>query len=320
MQGNSKGFSCNASLCLPLRELLLCPPPGRRSAPPHGIAMQDVKITHSGMDGGAAEAAKALAEAEEDLRILRKLCESGAVLALGQGMDMGVIMRGSHDATPQRTAIVKSHFVQRLAQKQWVLCERAGKITRCHITAAGRAALWQLLAHKENLAQNHLWHSDVPRSHSAISDNGGVSSPSEPMGPIPSQTRRRCFSTSETPLRMLARRRDKMGTPFLSTEQVAAGERLREDFELSRMQPPKSQHRPDPITAARARLDAALDTLGDGLADVALHCCCHLEGLEQVEKRFGWSARSGKVVLRIALTQLRKHYLDSADNVSPLIG
>ena len=45
-----------------------------------------------------------------------------------------------------------------------------------------------------------------------------------------------------------------------------------------------------------------------GLGDVVLRCCCHLEGLESAEKHMGWSARSGKVVLRIALQRLRRHY------------
>jgi len=45
---------------------------------------------------------------------------------------------------------------------------------------------------------------------------------------------------------------------------------------------------------------------------VALRCCCYLQGLEIVEKRMGWSARSGKIVLRIALQRLRRHYDDQA--------
>ena len=48
--------------------------------------------------------------------------------------------------------------------------------------------------------------------------------------------------------------------------------------------------------------------LGPGLGDMALRCCCFLEGLETAEKRMGWSARSGKIVLRIALQRLRRHY------------
>ena len=52
----------------------------------------------------------------------------------------------------------------------------------------------------------------------------------------------------------------------------------------------------------------ALQDLGPGLSDVALRCCCYLEGLEMAEKKLGWSARSGKIVLRIALQRLKRHY------------
>jgi len=51
-----------------------------------------------------------------------------------------------------------------------------------------------------------------------------------------------------------------------------------------------------------------LRTLGPGLGDVALRVCCFLEGLESAEKHFDWSARSGKIVLRIALQRLVQFY------------
>ena len=55
------------------------------------------------------------------------------------------------------------------------------------------------------------------------------------------------------------------------------------------------------------RARSALADLGPGLSDVALRCCCRLEGLEVVEQTIGWSARSGKIVLRIALQRLARH-------------
>ena len=61
-------------------------------------------------------------------------------------------------------------------------------------------------------------------------------------------------------------------------------------------------------SAARDRVASALSGLGPGLSDVALRVCCFLEGLEACERRMGWSARSGKVVLKIALQRLAEHY------------
>ena len=64
--------------------------------------------------------------------------------------------------------------------------------------------------------------------------------------------------------------------------------------------------------AARTRVGAALSDLGPGVGDVALRVCCFLEGMEQAEKRMGWSARSGKIVLKIALQRLARHYREIA--------
>lgn len=60
--------------------------------------------------------------------------------------------------------------------------------------------------------------------------------------------------------------------------------------------------------AARKRVSDALDDLGPGLSDVVMRVCCFLEGMESAEKRLGWSARSGKVVLKIGLQRLLHHY------------
>lgn len=71
---------------------------------------------------------------------------------------------------------------------------------------------------------------------------------------------------------------------------------------------------------ARQRIADAMEHLGPGLSDVVLRCCCYLEGLETAEKKLGWSARSGKIVLRIALIRLRRYYDETIGPGGPLIG
>lgn len=113
---------------------------------------------------------------------------------------------------------------------------------------------------------------------------------------------------------------------------------MREDFELAQMGPRVAQNwerfltggdrggfradggPADGVGNARDRVAAALRDLGPGLGDVALRCCCFLEGLEVAEKRMGWAARSGKIVLRIALIRLRRHYDETCGRAGPLIG
>ena len=126
----------------------------------------------------------------------------------------------------------------------------------------------------------------------------------------------------EAPLKILARRRDGQGDAFLSRDLLQAGLRLSEDFILSAA----SSCVQDTINNVVAILDGALDSqvtgdiaawgrfiaalrdLGPGLADIALRSCCLNEGLERSEAALGWPARSGKVVLRIALVRLKRHY------------
>ena len=54
--------------------------------------------------------------------------------------------------------------------------------------------------------------------------------------------RRIRVNLSESPVQMLARRREKDGTPFLTPDLVAAAERLREDFELAQVGPRVAQN------------------------------------------------------------------------------
>ena len=140
---------------------------------------------------------------------------------------------------------------------------------------------------------------------------------------------KKIVNVSESPLGWLARRKGPDGKPFISEDEVAAGERLRDDFEAAQMGPQVTQNwrsfmavvdgGSKPCSAqeravggtaeeARRRLLAALDHLGPDLSDAAFRTCCFLHGLEYMESEMGWSARSGKVVLRIALRRLADYY------------
>lgn len=253
--------------------------------------------------------APALVE-KEARRVLRRLCESGALLAVSAEMDKAVVLRQG-TGVPTRIAVTPREVAQVFAINDWIICTKKGKIDQYEITAAGRAALRRLLARPadpgDGFAEQHRdWGQRV-----VLDDTG------------PHHVR---CNFAESPLAALSRRKGKDGAPFLSGGLVAAGERLREDFELAQMGPQLAQNwdkfltgpshgRPgsgsgglDGPSAARARVQAALGDLGPGLGDVALRVCCHLEGLEAAEKRMGWSARSGKIVLRIALQRLSQHY------------
>jgi hypothetical protein len=266
----------------------------------------------------------------EARRILRRLNETGACLAVAKDMEKAVVVRDLPDGRTTRTAVLDRPIAQALALKEWISPQEKGKITRYTITAAGRAALKRFVAADES---QRAGFSEGPTSFEGAQPVWGVDA-TDTLAAAKETGSRVRYNVAESPVVTLARRRDKDGDMFLSPELVAAAERLREDFELALMgasgapkgwdeylsgaahtQEPPAGYGPD---AARVRVGNALVDLGPGLADVALRCCCYLEGMEQAEKRMGWPARSGKIVLRIALQRLKRHYAKAG--YSNLIG
>lgn len=248
-----------------------------------------------------------------DLTVLRRLCERGAIMAVARDMESAVVVREDGQGNSIRTAVVDRSVAQALALRNWISCKDPGaRIVKYVITSEGKQATRELTAEEENKAQRLV----------DGRDSGSDST-------IESSTTR--YMVAENPIMSLSRRRDKTGQPFISREQLAAGEHLRQDFELSDVSAPElaasvevlstsTKGIPKGVIAARKRLKLAIEDLGPGLADVALECCCFQNGLEATEKKMGWSSRSGKIVLRIALTRLQRHYEATQGKFAPLIG
>jgi hypothetical protein len=55
---------------------------------------------------------------------------------------------------------------------------------------------------------------------------------------------------------------------------------------------------------ARRRVTEALEALAQPLRRVVERACLHEDGLEALERREGWPARSGKLALKLGLAQL----------------
>ena len=236
----------------------------------------------------------------EESRIVRLLQGKGAVLVLAENMQKALIMAEGETQPITPIGNVSAEVAQGLAMQGVLKCVSKGKVSRFNLASKVVKVKGQkgLSEHAAQFGQG-LIAADTDARKSSFS------------GPV------------ETPLAVLARRRDKSGKAFLSPALVTAGQRLREDFEIGRFArcdygtwdqchleaaPEAALSKDARQREAVASVAAALRELEPGLGDVALKCCCFLEGLEVTEKSMGWSARSGKIVLRIALQRLKRHY------------
>lgn len=282
-------------------------------------------------DSGAANANQAPAarmpreELEREARrYLRRLCEPGAFLMVtpdaGKG---GIFCKANGHAKPiaMIAVTVAAEFLREGWIRKW---QRGAASTRYRVTEDGRSVLRRLLAEdatKRNATPGFAEMQSPFRAQHQLAGERAF------MNPATGGREALKVNLAEDPLGWLARRKGPDGQPFLGPVEVEAGERLRQDFEAAQMAPsvaqdwrkfltPGDRYAGTPVPrgpgegprAARERLTGALSALGPGLSDVALRVCCFLEGLEACECRMGWSARSGKVVLKIALQRLSEHY------------
>ena len=102
-----------------------------------------------------------------------------------------------------------------------------------------------------------------------------------------------------------------------------AGERLRADYERAQLAPNITM-RWDPVRvdggggdgltpterhlAAKDRFDGAMAEAGSGLSDILWRVACACEGLPDAERALQWPARSGKLVLKLALDRVADFY------------
>ena len=125
---------------------------------------------------------------------------------------------------------------------------------------------------------------------------------------------------SESPLGWLHAR------GHLSDRQFDAGEKLRADWERAGLAPRITMrwdgapvagatrgassvlNESEALLAAKIRFEKAIGYLGSDLADIAWRIICAGEGTPVAEKNLGWPARSGKLVLKIALDRLANFY------------
>jgi uncharacterized protein DUF6456 len=274
------------------------------------------------------------AEIKQDkdmLRILRRLCEQSAFLVMSLDLPKAVVMRGRGKAQV-RSAVLTRELGQELLMKDWIERTGGGKLNRYEVTNAGRAGFKRMVAELSESHKNSGF-AEAPSPFQEQHREWGERMIAPHGTTRPTRIR---VNLRESPINMLGRKKGKDGEPFLANELLQAGERLREDFELAQLGPRVTQNwdrflvgsdrgnfgsgEGGGSSSAQNRLRRALTALGPGLGDIALRCCCFLEGLEAAEKRMGWSARSGKIVLRIALQRLRMHYEDTYGGVSDRIG
>ena len=139
-------------------------------------------------------------------------------------------------------------------------------------------------------------------------------------GPVPRRPARGQRSVTvnlaESPLTWLHAR------GHLTDTDLAAGERLRMDWETAQLAPGVTM-RWDPVRvkggggglnpterqmAARARFDGAIALAGPDLSDILWRVVCAGETLPDAERALAWPARSGKLVLRFALARVARYY------------
>lgn len=233
-----------------------------------------------------------LAEAEiarEARRVLRRLGSPRAAL-FARGQDFAVA-RSAGTAAGSRL-VTAAWFVEAFLRAGWIAPDGPG---RFRLAEAGRAFLVRSFGGEDRFAEQHR--------EMVTREEGG---------------RALRVNLAESPLARLK------GRGLIDATQFAAGEKLRRDYTLAQLSPRMGVDLSRPVVsggrgmgadtigdiavAARQRFSRAMAAAGPGLSDLAFEVCCDLKALEGAEEKRGWSRRSGRVVLMLALDRLAAHY------------
>ncbi|MGB4909663.1 MAG: DUF6456 domain-containing protein, partial [Tabrizicola sp.] len=170
----------------------------------------------------------------EGMRVLRRLAEPSAVMAIAPDLEKAAVIRDLPDGKSLRTAVLDRSVAHAFLLKDWVACRKPGRVSTYEITSAGRAALKRMVD-EEDRRRHGMAEAATPfgEQHRVWGEREVL----DDVGP-----RRLRYNLAESPVALLGRRRDRDGKPFLEPELVAAAERLREDFELAQMGPRVAQN------------------------------------------------------------------------------
>lgn len=239
-------------------------------------------------------------------RLLQSLGEPGAHSA-SSGVEEGmiVVLAPRNGVTVVRASVPARAVSYAIAQ-DFVRWEGAEATRRLQLTDEGRAYMRRKSAASVD--------EGFRAQHSPIASRA----PEKGEAPV-------FYNDGESPLAWLARRKDRDGAPFLAAPLVQAGERFRRDvtqaqilqrvtanweasIASSRRGADSGVHVSEISIDARRRLSRAFDAVGPDLAGLLTDVCGYLKGMELIESERGWPRRSGKVVLKIALERLARHY------------
>lgn len=236
--------------------------------------------------------------------VLMRLSETGSFAREVDGEALGIFVARNQFKRP--VLRLSAREAGALRANEW-LSVRRGRPGEYVISALGKA----------HLARSESSQTPFRDQHQLIRHD---------VDPASGDQRARVVNDAESPLGWLLKRRSKNGKSFINIDQFAAGERFRQDFTLASMTPrvtaswdssasrgrrsasSNPAEMSDRVIAAKDRFYDAVDMLGPELSEIVVQVCCHLRGLEEAERNLQWPARSGKVVLGIALSRLVSHY------------